>query len=95
MPSTEQLAHGGPDNVTVHLTLRRLQALHATAARLNVRTAGGDDAGAEAVAEEGSFCCCCCCCWDIICQLLNQANVKKTKGGLERYRYAGMLIIRR
>jgi hypothetical protein len=32
--STAQLAHGGPDKVTVHLTLRALQALHATWARL-------------------------------------------------------------
>lgn len=31
--STTQLAHGAPESVTVHLTLRRLQALHATAAR--------------------------------------------------------------
>jgi hypothetical protein len=31
--STTQLAHGVPESVTVHLTLRRLQALHATAAR--------------------------------------------------------------
>lgn len=32
--STAQLAHGGPDKVTVHLTLRALQALHATWALL-------------------------------------------------------------
>jgi hypothetical protein len=31
--STTQLAHGVPESVTVHRTLRRLQALHATAAR--------------------------------------------------------------
>lgn len=43
MPSTEQLAQGGPDNVTVHLTLRRLQDLHATAARLNARAVGGGE----------------------------------------------------
>lgn len=70
IPSTEQLAHGGPDNVTVHLTLRKLQALHATAARLKVRIALGDGATAEAAAEAGelSLCCgagCCCCCWDM------------------------------
>lgn len=34
MLSTAQLAQGGPDNVIVHLTLRLLQALQATCARL-------------------------------------------------------------
>ena len=40
VPSTTQLAQGVPESVTVHLTLRELQALHATAARLD----GRDDA---------------------------------------------------
>jgi hypothetical protein len=35
VPSTLQFAHGGPDNVTVHLTFRRLHALQAIAALLN------------------------------------------------------------
>jgi hypothetical protein len=34
VPSTVQLAHGVPEIVTVHLTLRELHALHAIAARL-------------------------------------------------------------
>jgi hypothetical protein len=39
-----QLAHGVPDIVTVHLTLRELHALHATAARLDERDVrAGDD----------------------------------------------------
>lgn len=43
-PSTEQFAQGGPDKVTVHLTFRKLQALHAIMARFDVRVAGGDEA---------------------------------------------------
>lgn len=43
MPSTEQLAQGGPDSVTVHRTLRELQALHATEARLATRFGGISD----------------------------------------------------
>ncbi len=37
MPSTTQLAQGVPESVTVHRTLRELQALHATAARRDGR----------------------------------------------------------
>ena len=37
VPSTMQLAHGVPDIVTVHLTLRELHALRAIAARLTGR----------------------------------------------------------
>lgn len=36
MPSTEQFAQGRPDNVTIHLTFRKLQALHAMVARFKV-----------------------------------------------------------
>jgi hypothetical protein len=37
VPSTTQLAQGVPESVTVHRTLRELQALQATAARLEGR----------------------------------------------------------
>jgi hypothetical protein len=48
VPSTTQLAQGVPESVTVHLTLRELQALHATAARLD----GRDDARAGPAGED-------------------------------------------
>ena len=37
MPSTTQLAQGVPESVTVHRTLRELQAVQATVARLDGR----------------------------------------------------------
>ena len=39
----EQFAHGCPDNVTIHLTFRELQTLHATIARFGVRVAGSGE----------------------------------------------------
>lgn len=53
--------------MTVHLTLRRLQALHATAARLKVRTAaaeGGEEPMVAATTGESL------CCRDMLCTLL-------------------------
>lgn len=43
IPSTEQFAQGLPDSVTVHLTFRELQALHATMARFSVRVGGSGE----------------------------------------------------
>ena len=52
VPSTTQFAQGVPESMTVHRTLRELQALHATAARLDGRDVAGAGAGEDIVVEE-------------------------------------------
>lgn len=49
VPSTRQFAQGVPESMTVHRTLRELQALHATAARLDGRDVAGAGAGEDIV----------------------------------------------